>query len=813
MSAGSSERTVLFPGGHFARSLKSLLSFRGSPLSPLGRLNIRTRLRVAFASLMSLMAAGSALSLWQFREVAADLGKASDIERRLTAVLELDNSILTLMNKLHRAADARQPEPFETAAGRLLADFQSQTVGIPAELSRVGGMETGRRRVLLNNLLAVLDDLPSRINGLTELARAGDWPALHARLANQVDHTDDVLSALQGELNSDLTQTRAALIENVSRAEGRTALILIFTGVFSLAAAALLGMVVTKSITVPLSNLDAGARALAKGDFAHQVEVTGSDELGNLATVFNWMAGELQTLYAKIRRREARFRALIEKTSDLILVANRAGELIYASPSSLGVLGYSPVMLAGQRLREYAHPEDVPLVDELFGGESLLPGTTRTFEWRFRRHDDSYRIVEGIASNLLADESVRGIVVNARDVTERRQSEQMLRDREDQLRQAQKMEAIGQLAGGVAHDFNNLLTAINGYADLLMSTVNTRDSAHSWLKEIRDAGERATDLTRQLLAFSRRQVLQPEVVDLNGIVRDTERLLRRVIGEDVELACNLDPAAGAVKADPNQLHQLLMNLAVNARDAMPAGGKLTITTANALDPAAPGLSGEEARADYVELKVSDTGSGMDEATRQRIFEPFFTTKEKGKGTGLGLSIVYGVVRQSGGHITVDTEPGRGATFRILLPRVEAAAGQASLSKASDPPRGTETILLVEDQPEVRRFAATCLRSYGYRVLEASNGEEALRLYRETSGPIQITVTDVVMPGMTGVDLSKKLQSLSPSAKVLFVSGYADSVILRHGVLDSNIPFLQKPYSPSALIQKIREVLGQELDLS
>ncbi len=801
MSGGSRERA----GGRVAHFSARL--FKNSPLM---ELDIRSRLRVAFASLMSLMLAGSVLSLWQFREVAGGLSKASEIERRLTAVLELDNSILTLMNKLHRAADAREAEPFETAARRLLADFQSETAGLPEQLSKVTPTETARRRVLLNNLLGVLDDLQPRINGLTELARAGDWPTVHARLANQVDHTDDVLSALAGELNSDLTQTRGALIENVSRAQRRTALILIFTGLFSLAAAAILGMAVTNSITVPLSNLDAGARALARGDFGHRVEVTGSDELGNLAGVFNWMAGELQDLYAKIRQREAHFRALIEKTSDLILVADRTGELVYASPSSIRVLGYSPAMLLGERLSGRAHPEDVALIDELFGDESFSPGATRHFEWRFRHEDDSFRILEGVASNLLEDEAVRGVVLNARDVTERRQGEQMLREREDQLRQAQKMEAIGQLAGGVAHDFNNLLTAINGYADLLMSTAEKRDSAHSWLKEIRDAGERAADLTRQLLAFSRRQVLQPQVVDLNAIVRDTERLLRRVIGEDVELACNLDPHTGAVKADPNQIHQLLMNLAVNARDAMPAGGRLTISTANAPDPAAPELSGEEAKAGYVELMVSDTGHGMDAATRERIFEPFFTTKEQGKGTGLGLSIVYGIVRQSNGGITVDTEPGRGATFRIVLPRVEPAEGQISVSKHPAPPRGTETILLVEDQAEVRRFAAACLRSYGYRVLEASNGEEALHLYRETAEPIQITVTDVVMPGMTGVDLSKKLQALSPDAKVLFVSGYADSVILRHGVLDSGIAFLQKPYSPSALIGKIRQVLGHEL---
>ena len=810
MSAGSPERRGRQWGGRCAGFLKGAIRPGGSPLA---RLDIRSRLRVVFASLMSLMVAGSALSLWQFREVGAGVAKASQIERRLIAVLELDNSILTLMNKLHRAADAREAEPFETAAGRLLADFQSETNGLSEELSKAGVMETWRRRVLLNNLLAVLDDLPSRINGLTELARAGDWPAVHARLANQVDHTDDVLSALAGELNSDLTQTRGALIGNVSRAQRHTALILIFTGLFSLAAAAILGMAVTKSITAPLSKLDAGARALARGDFGHQVEITGSDELGSLATVFNWMASELKDLYAKIHHREARFRALIEQTSDLILVANREGEVVYASPSSVRVLGCPPAMLVGQHLRGYAHAEDVPLIDELFGGESLVPGATRSFEYRLRHQDDSFRIVEGIASNLLEDESVRGVVVNARDVTERRHAEQMLREREDQLRQSQKMEAIGQLAGGVAHDFNNLLTAINGYSDLLIGTVNKGDSTHSWLKEIRDAGERATDLTRQLLAFSRRQVLQPQLVDLNGIVRDTERLLRRVIGEDVELVCNLDPAAGAVKADPNQIHQVLMNLAVNARDAMPAGGRLTIATANVPDTAAPEPSREEAQAGYVELTVSDTGDGMDEATRERIFEPFFTTKEKGKGTGLGLSIVYGVVRQSGGRITVDTEPGCGATFRIILPRVEPAEGRLKLSKDSAPRRGTETILLVEDQAEVRRFAAACLRSYGYRVLEASNGEEALRLYRETTEPIQVTVTDVVMPGMTGVDLSKKLRALQPDAKVLFVSGYADSVILRHGVLDSDIAFLQKPYSPSALIGKIRDILGQELYLN
>ena len=334
------------------------------------------------------------------------------------------------------------------------------------------------------------------------------------------------------------------------------------------------------------------------------------------------------------------------------------------------------------------------------------------------------------------------------------------------------------------------------------------NQAHIYSKEILGAGERAADLTRQLLAFSRRQVLQPKVLDLNEVVRDTQKILRRVIGEDIELICNLDPGLGAVEADLNQMQQVLMNLSVNARDAMPDGGKLTIETSNVELHANSGKERLEAAvAPRVVIVFSDTGHGMDLATQQRIFEPFFTTKGPGKGTGLGLSIVYGILRQSNGSIAVESEMGKGTTFRIDLPRIERRTETVHALTPLPRAAGTETILLVEDQTEVRRFAAASLQSYGYHVIEASNGQEALQLHNTIEEPIHLVLTDIVMPGITGVELSRRLQLQNPRVKVLLVSGYADSVILRHGILDSGIALLQKPYSPAALALKIRELLG------
>jgi len=382
---------------------------------------------------------------------------------------------------------------------------------------------------------------------------------------------------------------------------------------------------------------------------------------------------------------------------------------------------------------------------------------------------------------------------------------------EEQLLQAQKMEAVGNLAGGVAHDFNNVLTAIMGYSELILDALPEGHPEHNHIEEIRKAGERAAALTRQLLAFSRKQILQPEVLCLNEVVSGMTKMLKRMIPEDVELVAVLDPALDRVKLDPMQMEQVLMNLAVNARDAMPKGGKLTLETANAeLDAAYTKIHPEIQPGNYVMLAVSDTGCGMDEEIQARIFEPFFTTKEKSKGTGLGLSTVYGIVKQSGGSIFVYSEPGKGTAFKIYLPRVEEVPGERGPAVEKRPvpalPQGAETVLVAEDDETLRRLIYEILQSSGYAVLEAGRGEEALRLAGEHAGPIHLLITDMVMPGMGGREVAGRLAALRPGTRVLYVSGYTDDAVVRHGVLESGVAFLQKPFVPEALLRKVREVL-------
>jgi PAS domain S-box-containing protein len=378
---------------------------------------------------------------------------------------------------------------------------------------------------------------------------------------------------------------------------------------------------------------------------------------------------------------------------------------------------------------------------------------------------------------------------------------------EEQLRQAQKMEAVGHLAGGVAHDFNNLLTVINGYSELLLGRLGPKDPMRELLAEVSRAGERAGALTRQLLAFSRHQAPEAKVLDLNAEVSDMEKLLRRVIGEDVILTTSLDPMLGRVKIDPGRFQQVLLNLAVNARDAMPQGGRLTIETRNVtLDENSSRTHSFLSAGTYSLLAVSDTGVGMDEATRAHIFEPFFTTKGPGKGTGLGLATVYGIVIQSGGSIEVESEPGLGTSFKVFLPQVtERLSPRRSPAGVGPLPRGRETVLLAEDEDAVRALAGHVLRSCGYEVLEAADGKEALRLAQRHHGWIDLLVSDVVMPHLGGRQLAERLASLKPGMKVLLLSGYAEDVV-QHGVLGADFAFLQKSFTATGLAQKVREVL-------
>jgi two-component system, cell cycle sensor histidine kinase and response regulator CckA len=499
-----------------------------------------------------------------------------------------------------------------------------------------------------------------------------------------------------------------------------------------------------------------------------------------------------------LRRSEARFRALIENSSDMIMVFDAEKRIVFWSPSATELLGWTAAEMVGKRLWDTGliHPEDVAALAAATEGVASGPQSMRRVVTRNRHKDGSWRLVEGTGRNLLDDPAVRGVVVNARDVTERQQLE-------EQFRQSQKLESIGRLAGGVAHDFNNLLTVI------LSCSESLRQGWRAGLlpdpedvEQIHQAGERARDLTRQLLAFARRQIISPVPLDLNTVVRSSERLLRRVLGEDIQLAIRVQPDLWSVLCDPGQIEQVLMNLAVNARDAMPRGGTLTLETRNL--PAA--VNGGGAGGDRVCLRVRDTGTGMTEEVRQHIFEPFFTSKEVGKGTGLGLATVHGIMAQSGGEILVESEPGQGTTFDLVLPRCDRPAVGVARAAAGPEIRGTETVLVIEDDPQVRAITVRVLRSAGFRVLVAGSGAEALELAGTGTGPIDVVVTDVVMPGMSGRSAVEALRALHPSLRVLFVSGYPQDAIAQRGVLDAGVDFLQKPFTPAALLARVRHVL-------
>jgi PAS domain S-box-containing protein len=636
-----------------------------------------------------------------------------------------------------------------------------------------------------------------------------------------------------------------------------------------------------------------------------------------------------ETLWKAARR----FQALIEYSSDIVVILDVKGYIRYSSPSAERILGYASEDLVGKMLLEFIYSEDTTIVSDIVEEILKYPEVNISgSEFRIQHCNGSWRTFAATFTNLLDNSAVNGLLVNCHDVTNRKQIEEALRqseqrfrqvissisdhiyvtevtedgrhlnlyispnvedltgypaevfiadrsfwpakvihpdDRgtakmqaaqldmgrnsemeyrlvradgkviwvrdsgkvyrdgssriiygvvsditerkqiEEQFRQSQKMEAIGRLAGGIAHDFNNLLTVIIGNCEFILGFLPANDPLRSDVERIKKTGDRAASLTRQLLAFSRKQMLQPEILDLNSIVSNMEHMLRRLIGEDIELISRLAPDLGQVKVDPGQIEQVIMNLVINARDAMPQGGRLIIETAN-IDwdqLSTHGHIGLKPGA-YIVLAVSDTGQGMDEETKAHIFEPFFTTKEPGQGTGLGLAMVHGIVNQSQGQIWVYSEPGHGTVFKIYLPRVE----KPILSVSSTPDStmsfvGSETILLVEDEDKVRELAQRILIQYGYTVLEASQGAEALQICERYTGPIDLLITDVVMPGgMSGLQLAERLQAQRPGTSVLYMSGYIDKAMVYYSGLSPKSAFLEKPFSLNGLVQKVREIL-------
>jgi PAS domain S-box-containing protein len=502
-----------------------------------------------------------------------------------------------------------------------------------------------------------------------------------------------------------------------------------------------------------------------------------------------------------LRSSEERYRSLVENANDIVYTHDLDGNLTSFNRAGEILLGYSRHEVLGRNLQRLLAPEYVERAKQALergkAGEEQAPTEVQILG------RDGRRLILEINTRLIyQDGKLVGVHGIARDVTERRQLE-------DQLRQAQKMEAVGKLAGGVAHDFNNLLTVIVGYSELLQSRLAPDGQENRMISEIRRAAEQAASLTAQLLAFGRRQVLQPRILDLNAVVAATKKMLERLIGEHIHLVTELDPSIGTVKADPSQIQQVIMNLSVNARDAMPKGGTLTIRTENQrFERGQTHNDVAVTPGDYVVLSVDDTGCGMNKQTQDRIFEPFFTTKELGKGTGLGLSTVYGIVKQSGGYVWVDSAPGQGSTFTIYLPQVGEPLPAAKADTAVAASSGTGTVLLVEDEETVRNMARTCLEMSGYRVIEASDGVEALHLVQSQTGPIDLLLTDVVMPFMTGPELAEQVTTFFPKIKVLYMSGYSDREFVDASVPPATGNYLQKPFSPRALTAKLRELSQQ-----
>ncbi|HUG40165.1 MAG TPA: ATP-binding protein [Longimicrobiales bacterium] len=573
---------------------------------------------------------------------------------------------------------------------------------------------------------------------------------------------------------------------------------------------ALAAVVLSRRLTAPLAGVVDAARGVAAGDYTQRVRIRGPAELADVASSFNRMADRVEHRTRELAESEARFRSLVTASSQVVWTADPEGRVRGPIPSWQAFTDQDEEEVRGTGWASAIHPEDL---ERTLGAwtEAVRRGSPFEAECRLQRSDGVYRLLALRAVPVVrADGSTREWVGTGSDITERRDAERLLLAKEDELRQAHKMEAVGRLAGGVAHDFNNLLTAILGPVAMAQDQLPADHPARAELEDIRTAAQRAADLTRQLLALSRQSTLSETVVDLGRIAEETGRLLHRVIGESIQLRVTPSPDRCSVRADRAHLEQIILNLAVNARDAMPEGGVLAIETRIVeLDAEYAEQHPTVRPGRYVLLSVADTGVGMSPDTIQHLFEPFFTTKEAGKGTGLGLATVHGIVRQCEGHVLVFSQPGRGSTFQVYLPHTSVGDRQPVPQRGAPSARGgTETILLVEDDDAVRGVAVRSLSRLGYRVLPAADGHAALAILARAGHEIRIVVTDVVMPGMSGGELARHIERERPGMPVLFLSGYADEAVAGRGVIREGSRFLRKPFTPDSLGARVRAILDE-----
>lgn len=887
------------------------------------QLKIGTRLTLSFAVIVLLMAVAGLVALWQFQQIRLQVQLLNNVDQKSVAVLHLHTSLLTYHEELKAAAETENLVRFLRDA----AEEREELLADTARCKRALEVDANDRHsdpVITSTLQAIQTSLVDQIDTMTELAGQDDWQAILYRLDNQTKDLNSLSSSLIEKVDRRVSEERLVALNKIQT--GQQLILVLFPGIFSLAllVSGVLGILVTRSITQPLDKLDRGVKAWAHGDFQYRVAAEGKDELAVLGQIFNRTAQQLHDLYEVLRSNGARFRSLIEHSSDLIILLDEAGIIRYVSPSSERLLGIRSEDLHWKNIFDFIHPADQDFARSILSDQA--PGLICNGEFRLLSASGLMQTFEVSARNLLGDPAIASVVVNARDITERKQAEKALveseekyraffehnlagnyiakadgtllacnpafvrmfgfnsaeeakqtnmfgrfpseaqRDKflqllqlqhslesyeeeyyrkdgsslhvtatatamfndnneieeisgflideterrrtENYLHQAQKMEAIGRLAGGIAHDFNNLLGIILGCSSLLLDKEEIAGASRQELQEILEASRHGAALTRQLLAFSRKQVLQPVVINLNNVIEDLDKMLRRLIGEDIDIKTALCPKLAQVKADASQVEQVLLNLSVNARDAMPNGGAITIQTSNVeVDeyfaeqhlPISPGK--------YVRLAFSDTGIGMSQEILTHIFEPFFTTKGPEKGTGLGLSTVYGIVKQSGGHISAYSEPGRGTTFLIYLPAATEVAVPNSWEILSNHPlTGNETILLVEDAAPLRTLTRKILENCGYKVFEADGAEQALQVAEEHAAEISLLLTDVVMPHTSGPVLADQLSRKYPHLKILFMSGYADDAIAESGLLKVGMALLEKPFTMQALAGKIREIL-------
>jgi PAS domain S-box-containing protein len=764
--------------------------------------SISSILILSFVSVGMLMILGGAVSLGQMHFIRQRAQYLYQTDKPARAVLRVHSDFLIFQRELLPLSDAQDGVRFAEEGNRLLLAFEAD-VEQATEAVRALPAST-QRDSELSSLETVRALFAGQIESLVGLAKSGDWMGVRLRLASRMPTIGELSESLVHDIDAIVEIEKQNGLEDIRRAESRTNWTMGITGLLSILVAGLLGVAVTKRIAGRLEKLDAAAHALARGEFQHQVVVGGNDEIARLSRAFNDMSSRLRNLYEELRHSEAHFRSLIENARDFILLVDADGTVRYASPSMEREFA-SDKALIGRNILSLVEVVDADAVRSLLAPGASPDVPQGSIEFRIRAVDGTLRTLETHGSHLLQDSTSAGIVLNARDITERRSME-------DRLRQAQRMEAIGTLSGGVAHDFNNLLTIIRGYAHQLLESRPDAQTAREQIERIDEAAERAAGLTSQLLAFSRRQILQPKVFDLNTLTTSLDQMLRRLIGEHIEMTTVVCREPCPVKADTGRIEQVIMNLVLNARDAMPDGGKITVELANLeLDESYAAKHEGVRPGPYVMLAISDTGMGMDAETQTRIFDPFFTTKGLGKGTGLGLSTVYGIVKQSGGHIWVYSERGRGSTFKVYLPRVGetvAAARKEDVPVASV--RGHETVLVVEDEPQLRDLVEMMLSSRGYSILKVDNALQAEAFSQRYPGPIHLLLTDVVLPGISGRDVARQITAHRPEIKVLFTSGYTPDAIVHHGVLDAGLQFLQKPFTLETLTSKVRAVLDAQV---